>query len=390
MTRRIRRSFELLLARLTSLALASGATSCGQPEKPAAARPNAADVPVPVHTAAARTDDVPLQVQAIGWIEPYASVTVKPQVEGQITEIHFVDGQDVSAGDVLYTIDSRSFVAALRLAQANLLRNQALAEDAEREAARVADLSSRRMAADRERDQTRAAADAARAQVQADQAAVENAKLRVEYCTIHSPMPGRVGARLVDTGNIVKANETALVTINQLSPIYVTFSVAERHLSAIRKWTASTALAVEARYENEDVGPTVGRLTFIDNRADSTTGMVRLKATFDNTDHQLWPGRFVNVTVTVSVQRGAVVVPTEAVQTGQNGSFLYVVSADQRAELRRVECKGAANENTIVLSGVNSGEEVVTDGQLRLKPGQKIEIKRQTDRDSPGRSGENK
>jgi len=336
---------------------------------------SAAPSAVPVSAATAGRDDVPIQVKAIGWVEAYASVTIKPQIEGQITEIHFVDGQEVKRGDLLYTIDPRPFVAALWLSEANLLKDKALAEDAEREANRVADLFTRNMAADRERDQARANADAAGAQVQADQAGVENAKLRLDYCTIRSPIDGRVGARLIDQGNIVKANEAALVTINQLNPIYVTFSVAERHLPSIKEHMQAGALTAEARYA-DDTGPqAAGRLTFVDNQVDSTTGMVRLKATFENADHRLWPGRFVNVALTITTRQDAVTVPSQAVQTSQKGQFVFVVSKDNTVEMRPVTVESVADQRTVIASGVSAGDVVVTDGQLRLTPGAKVEIK---------------
>lgn len=337
------------------------------------------DAAMPVAVATAMREDVPIQVQAIGWAEAYATVTIRPQVEGQLTEIHFTEGQQVKIGDLLFTIDPRPFVAALRLAEANLLKNQALAQDAEREADRLADLFAKHMAADRERDAARANADAVRAQVQADQAAVENAKLYLEYCTIHSPIEGRAGARLVDVGNIVEANKTALVTVNQISPIFVTFAVAERHLSLIKQRMQAASLTVEARFADEPGDPIVGDLTFVDNQVDTLTGMVRLKATFSNKDRQLWPGRFVNVALTISKQQDAVVVPTSAVQTGQHGAFVFVVRADSAVEMRPVTVGANVQERTVLSEGIQAGEVVVTDGQLRLTPGAKVRSKVNTE-----------
>jgi multidrug efflux system membrane fusion protein len=334
-----------------------------------------ADAAMPVAVATAMREDVPIQVQAIGWAEAYATVTIRPQVEGQLTEIHFTEGQQVKIGDLLFTIDPRPFVAALRLAEANLLKNQALAQDAEREANRVTELFTKNMAADRERDQARANSDAVRAQVQADQAAVENAKLRLEYCTIRSPIDGRAGARLVDVGNIVEANKTALVTVNQISPIFVTFSVAERHLSLIKQQMQAAPLTVETRFADEPSDPIIGRLAFVDNQVDTLTGMVRLKATFPNEDHRLWPGRFVNVSLTISKQQDAVVVPTSAVQTGQRGAFVFVVRGDNTVEMRPVTVGANMHERTVLSEGVQAGEVVVTDGQLRLTPGAKVRSK---------------
>lgn len=327
---------------------------------------------MPVTVAAAARRDMPEQVQAIGWVEAFASVTIKPQVEGQLTEVHFTEGQSVRAGDALYTIDPRPFVAELRLAEANLLKDQALARDAEREAQRVTDLFAQNVAADRERDQAQAAADAIRAQVQADQAAVENARLRLEYCNIRSPLEGRAGARLVDRGNIVKANETELVTINQISPVFAAFSVAERHLPTIQEYSRAGPLVAAVRFPGESEAGSVGWLTFVDNRVDSSTGMVRLKATFANEDHRLWPGQFVNVTLVLTTQRDAVVVPTSALQTSQAGTFLFVVGGDGAAEMRSVSLGATTGDSTVIASGLEAGEVVVTDGQLRVTPGAKV------------------
>jgi len=355
--------------------LLASSLSTGCDAKGVSGASTGADAAMPVTIATATRDDVPVQVQAIGWAEAYATVTIRPQVEGQLTEIHFTEGQQVKIGDLLFTIDPRPFVAALRLSEANLLKNQALAQDAEREANRVTDLFTKNMAADRERDQARANSDAVRAQVQADQAAVENATLHLEYCTIRSPIDGRAGARLVDVGNIVEANKTALVTVNQISPIFATFSVAERHLSLIKQQMQAAPLTVEARFADEPSDPIIGRLAFVDNQVDTLTGMVRLKATFPNEDHRLWPGRFVNVALTISKQQDAVVVPTSAVQTGQRGTFVFVVRGDSTVDMRPVSVGANVHERTVLSEGVQAGEVVVTDGQLRLTPGVKVRSK---------------
>ena len=355
--------------------LSTGALLTGCDAKGVSGPSAGADAAMPVVVATASREDVPIQVQAIGWAEAYATVTIRPQVEGQLTEIHFTEGQQVKIGDLLFTIDPRPFVAALRLSEANLLKDQALAQDAEREANRVTDLFTKNMAADRERDQARANSDAVQAQVQADQAAVENAKLRLEYCTIRSPIGGRAGARLVDVGNIVEANKTALVTVNQISPIFVTFSVAERHLSLLKQQMQAAPLTVETRFADEPSDPIIGRLAFVDNQVDMLTGMVRLKAVFPNEDHRLWPGRFVNVALTISKKQDAVVVPTSAVQTGQRGTFVFVVRGDSTVEMRPVSVGANVHERTVLSEGVQAGEVVVTDGQLRLTPGAKVRSK---------------
>ncbi len=331
-----------------------------------------AEFAVPVTLATASAEDVPIQVSAIGWAEALASVTIRPQIEGQLTEIHFHEGQQVKAGDLLFSIDSRPLVAALRLTEATLLKDQALAADLERESNRIMELFDQNMAADRERDQTKASADAARAQVEADMAAVENARLRLEYCEIRTPIAGRAGARLVDQGNIIKANDTALVTINQISPIYVTFAVAERHLPKIKEQMSLSPLVVDAEFTGEDRPVSRGKLTFIDNQVDTLSGMVRMKATFENNDLALWPGRFVNVTLAIATLHAAVVVPTPAIQVGQKGTFVYVVTMDSTAEMRPVTIGPILAGKTVISTGVSVGEIVVTDGHLRVVPGSKV------------------
>ncbi|MCO6436728.1 MAG: efflux RND transporter periplasmic adaptor subunit [Phycisphaerae bacterium] len=327
---------------------------------------------VPVSLAKAVREDVPIQVKAIGWAESMASVTIRSQVEGQLVGVHFDEGQQVKAGDLLFSIDRRPFAAALRLAEATLLKDQALALNAEQEYARIEGLFERNMAADRERDQAKANADSTRAQVEADRAAVDDARLRLEYCEIRSPIDGCAGNLLVDPGNIVKENETALVTINQLSPIYVNFSVAERHLPAVRKQLASGPLAVEAAFPNDARTRAEGKLTFIDNEVNTDSGMVLMKAVFQNDDLKFWPGRFVNVAVTLSMLRQAVVVPSPAIQTGQKGSFVFVAGKDNTVEMRSVTVGPNVADQTVIEAGVEVGDAVVTDGQLRLLPGSKV------------------
>jgi multidrug efflux system membrane fusion protein len=244
-----------------------------------------------------------------------------------------------------------------------------VARDAEREAQRVAGLFASGSAADRERDQAQADADAKAAQVKADEAAVESAELELGYCTIRSPVDGRVGARLADAGNVLKENETPLVLINQVHPIYVSFSVAERHLATIRQYMAAGPLAVEARVPRSDAPPEQGKLTFVDNEVDRTTGMIRLKGTFANGDNRLWPGQYVDVTLILATRPNAVVVPTQAVQAGPAGQFVFVVDEQKKVEMRPVSVGDALDGWSVVLSGLKAGEEVVTDGQLRLTPG---------------------
>lgn len=338
-----------------------------------AAKPAAAPVPVTVGDAQRR--DFQVAVSAIGWVEPFATVVVKPQVAGQLQKIAFREGDEVKAGAVLMKIDARPFEAALRLAESSLARDQAMATDARREATRMHDLAAKGQASDRERDQTEADAAAKEAQVRARAAEVEQARLNLEYCTIRSPMDARAGAYLVNRGNVVKENETELVVLNQLSPIHVAFSVPERYLAAVRAGQVGSKLAVVARPTDSDEPPLAGELQFIDNQVDRNTGTVKMKATFANLDKRLWPGRFVKVELSLTTMSDVVVVPSSAVQPGQKGSIIFVVDESGAAQVRSIEPGLSQGGLTVVARGLSGGERVVTDGQLRLTPGAKVSFK---------------
>lgn len=359
----------LLLTVATVSMLSAG---CGSAPSSAAAKPAGPPPPVPVDVAAAQRRDVPVQVRAIGWVGSYVVIGVRPQVDGLLEAVHFKEGQDVHAGDVLFTIDPRPFEAALRLAQAELVRDQATAENARREFQRVADLHARGDASDREFDAAQADADAKTAQAESDAAAVDRAKLNLGYCTIRASIDARAGRYMVDAGNTVKARDTDLVMLNQISPVYITFGVGEQHLPRIQAELARRALRVEASVPGDDGPPVVGELTFIDNTVDRTTGMVQLKATFANGDRRLWPGQFVNVTLDVAVLTDAVVVPAAAVRSGQNEQLVYIVNPDDTVELRTVQTGLSADSYCVVTSGLKGDEIVVTDGQLRLFAGAHI------------------
>lgn len=339
--------------------------------------------PVPVLVATVVQADVPVRVRTIGWVEGYATVTVKARVDGQLTGIHFAKGQDVKVGDLLFTIDPRPFEAAVRLAEANLARDKALAADAEKDARWKEDLYKQGTAAQREADQSRANAESLKATVQADQASLDTAKLNLQYCTIRSPLNGRAGDHLVDVGNMVKANETSLVVIDQIEPIYVAFSVPEMHLAAIKTHMAREQLRVEAVIPGDEERVERGVLTFLDNKVDVATGTIRLKATFENTNHRLWPGQYVNVTLVLVMERNVLVVPTEAVQIGQKGQFVFVLKPDQTVEYRDVTVGRTVDNRTVIPQGLKAGETVVTDGQLRLVPGAKAVPKERLAAGSP-------
>jgi multidrug efflux system membrane fusion protein len=331
-----------------------------------------ASVPVTVSTAVQR--DVPVSIVAIGNVESITSVQVKSMINGEITSVHFKEGQDVHKGDVLFTIDPRPFEADLRRAEATLARDIATAENARAEAKRYQELWKQGVAASQQAEQMQTAADAGDALVRADRAAVENAHVQLQYTKIYSPINGRTGTVTIQLGNVIKANDLPLVSINQITPIYVTFTIPEQNLGEVKRYMAQHRLGVAAMLPN-DPHPAVGTLTFVDNAVDRQTGTIKLKGTFENTDRRLWPGQFVNVLLTLTTQPKAVLVPSQAVQNGQRGQFVFVVNKEMKAESRDVTISRTIGDQAVVASGVQAGEVVVTDGQLRLTPGAKVELK---------------
>ena len=365
------RSHRKPLFSLTAALVASVLALTGCSKQPAAAPPPA----VPVVIAQAMQKNVPLQVRAIGNVEPYSTVQIKSQVNGQLKEVHFVEGQEVEKGQLLFEIDRRPFQAALDQAKSNLARDVAAANNAKIQAVRYTKLEQEGVAAKEQGDSIRADADSKAAAVQADEAAVENAKVDLSYCSIYSPITGRTGNLAVKPGNLVKANDVpVLVTINQVSPIYVTFAVPEINLADIKKYMAQGKLKVEAEIPN-DPKPAEGVLSFVDNSVDQATGTIKLKGTFTNADRRLWPGQFVNVVLTLATEPNRIVVPSQALQTGQQGQFVFVVKPDQTAEARQVAVERTVGGEAVITNGVQPGERVVTDGQMRLAPGTKVEPK---------------
>jgi membrane fusion protein, multidrug efflux system len=347
-------------------------TSCSK-DKPQQSLKNMA-VPVTVGTVIKKS--IPVQISAIGNVEAYSTVGIKSQVGGTLMRVHFKEGQDVSKGDILFTIDPRPYEAALKQAEANLAKDNAQLENARLQVSRYDDLVKKGYVAQEQYDQIRTNSAALEATVSADKAAVENAQLQLKYCYIYSPLTGRTGSLISYEGNLIKANaDTSMVVINQIQPIYVTFSVPEQNLQEIKKYMATGNLKVEAFISNEEQNPEEGRLTFIDNTVDAATGTIKLKATFSNNDKKLWPGQFVNVTMTLSTQSDAIVVPSQAVQTGQQGQYIFVVKDDLTVEQRPVEVDKTINDEAVIATGLKGDEKVVTDGQLRLVPGAKVEIK---------------
>jgi multidrug efflux system membrane fusion protein len=345
-------------------------SACGGKEQPPK-RP-----PVPVTSAAVIQKTVPVQLNAIGNVEAYSTVSVKSQIGGILNHVHFKEGQDVRKGDILFTIDPRPYEAALKQAEANLAKDNAQLENAREEVRRYAELVKKGYVAQQQYDQIRTNAATFEATVNADMAVVENARLQLKYCYIYSPITGRTGNLIADEGNLIKANaDTAMVVINQVQPIYVTFSVPEQNLPEIKRYMAEGKLRVEAFLSKEDVNPEQGVLTFIDNAVDLATGTIELKGTFANKGKRLWPGQFVSAVLTLTSQPDAIIVPSQSIQTGQKGQYVFVIKNDLTVEDRPVIVGRTLNSETVIDKGLQSGERVVTDGQLRLVPGAKVEVK---------------
>ncbi|SRR5579875_1318300 len=329
----------------------------------------------PVTVATVVQKDVPVQLRAIGNVEAYSTVSVKSRVAGQLVEVNFKEGQEVKKGELIFLIDPRSFQAALQQAQANLSKDIAQMKKAEADARRYADLFKRGIVSAQDYDQNRTNFEAMKATVKADEAAVENAKVQLGYCYIYSPIDGRIGKLMVNQGNMVKDNDTVLVVINQTKPIYVDFSVPQQELPEIKKYMAVEKLKVEAIIPSDRDHKAIGELTFVNNQVDTNTGTILLKGLFPNQDEALWPGQFVNVVLTLTTQPKAVVVPSAAVQTGQQGKYVFVVKPDLTVESRPVTLGNDLGREVVIAEGLKPGEMVVTEGQLRLAPGVKVEIK---------------
>ena len=331
--------------------------------------------PAPVVTAATAPRAVPITLEMIGNVQAYSTVSIKSRVDGQLLSAAFQEGQLVKKGDLLFTIDPRTFEAQVAQTEAQLARDQASLEGARADLARYARLSKSGYSSEQQYEQQRAATKALEATIRADQATLEMAKLQLEYTKIYSPIDGRTGNILIKPGNLVKANDTnPIVVINQTEPVYVSFSVPEQNLNEIKRRMAEGKLKVAARVPGGDE-PELGQVTFINNAVDSTTGTIQIKATFPNDDERLTPGQFVEVTVQLSVLEDALVVPSEAIQTGQNGTYVFVVKPDRTAEARPVVVGPSAGGFTVVSKGLKAGEQVVTEGQLRVVPGAKVDPK---------------
>ena len=330
---------------------------------------------VPVNVARVVLKTVPVRLRAIGNVEPFTTVAVKARIDGQIVAVHFKEGDEVRKGDTLFEIDRRPLQAQLQQAQANLLKDRALLDHANEQDKRYKDLLEKKFVSPDAYAQIRTNSETAAAQVSADQAAIESARLQLDYCTIRSPITGYAGKIQIQEGNLVKANDTfSLVVINQVVPINASFSVPEQSLSAVRKYQADGELQVTAQVPNSGFAPVPGKLSFIDNTTDATTGTIKLKAQFPNTDKALWPGQFVDVVLTLTHQDNAIVVPPTAIQNGPNGQYVFIVKPDGTVDMRDVKVARSEGDFAVVASGVKPGDTVVTVGQLRLAPGTKVAI----------------
>ena len=336
---------------------------------------------IPVIVATVSEQTLPLKIQAIGNVEVQTTVSIKSRLDGQIVKVGFADGQDVAKGQMLFEIDARPLQAQLEQARATLARDKAQLDRARQQEERYKDLLQKGFVSQDAYAQFRTNVDTAAATVNASESAVDNMRVQTEYAVIRSPIQGRAGKILIQKGNLVKANDTpSLVIINQLAPIYVSFAVPEQYLGLIRKYMAGGKLVVEALPPNPGegvAGSTTGArgtLAFVDNTVDTTTGTVRLRAVFDNKDKSLWPGQFVTASVTLNETQSAIVVPSQAVQTGPKGQYVYVVK-DGVALMREITVERADGPHTVVSRGLVGGEQVVASGQSRLVPGMKVNIR---------------
>jgi multidrug efflux system membrane fusion protein len=330
---------------------------------------------VQVSVAAVAQMTVPVRLQAIGNVEAFSTVAIKSRVDGQIVAVNLREGAAVKKGDVLFRIDPRPYEAALRQAEANALRDAAGRDQARSQDRRYQELLEKNFISKEAYAQIRTNAATAEATAKASEAALENARLNLEYCTIRSPLDGYVGKVLLQAGNMVRANDaTPLVVINQVRPIYVNFAIPEQNLPEVRQRMARSPLAAEVLPPDPAHAAPRGQLIFVDNAVDPSTGTIRLRAQFDNADAALWPGQFVTISLRLYEQADALVIPSQAVQTGPEGQYVYVIGADLVAELRKITVQRADGERAIVAQGLVKGERVVTQGQLRLGPKVPVQI----------------
>ena len=339
--------------------------------------------PALVTTVAASQQNIPVLIKAIGTMEASENVVVRTQISGELVKVAFREGQDVQKGALLFQLDPRSYMAAIRKAEATLSRDKVIMDNARKDYERYSQLVKDGIVTQEQAEGYRTKAESAAADMAADSAAVDSAREQLSYCTITSPITGRLGVLAVDRGNVVKANDTVLVTINKIAPIHASFTIPEKQLPDVKRQMAVGRISVEAEVPGTTGTKEKGIVSFFDNTVDPTTGTIRLKAAFDNTGKQLWPGQFVTLSVILGMKNNAVVVPSQAIQTGQSGQFVFVIKSDATAEIRQVVSGPVSQGMTVIEKGLQSGEQVVVDGQMRVIPGGKVEIKQP---DKPGLS----
>ena len=372
----------LLLAALLAILLVGGyyfrsfffeATPQTRVARPPAGQSVIADVVVEM--------DAPIEVTAIGTVQPIAAVMVKSRIDGEITQVHFDEGQEVKEGDLLFSLDNRAARAQLQQSEANLERDRAQLQRFHLEVARQTGLAKSGIASAQKLEDTMTSEAVFEATVRAGEAAVETARVILNYTTIRAPISGRTGSVAFKRGNIVKAVDTAqvvlpLVTITQLRPMYVVFTIPERHLDDLRAAQASGRLPVIVTVPDKPQSPVAGTLTFIDNQVDAATGTISLKATFANDDARLWPGQFVSVTLRLGTQENAVAAPSAGIQIGQNGPYVFLIRDDSTVELRLVRVDRTVANKTVITEGLAAGDRIVVDGQLRLNNGMRVDVQR--------------
>jgi multidrug efflux system membrane fusion protein len=384
-----KRARKLIISLFCFLALAITGCKAKTPEassgKEVKSAAKGAQKPVPVTADTAKLKDIPLEIKTIGNAESFATVSIKARVSGELQKVHFTEGQEVTKGKLLFTIDPRPFQAALDEASARLEKDKALFSKAEDDYRRYENLLQRGSISREQFDQIRANVSALKATIQADEAVVENARVQLGYTSIYSPISGRTGNILIDQGNMIKANDDnkSLVVIEQFQPIHVSFTAPEANLYEIMNRFNSEKLSVTVLSEGSKAVPEKGILSFFDNSVDSKTGTIRLKGTFKNQNKRLWPGQFVNVVLTLGDLKDVVTVPSQAVQNGANGPYVFTITQDNKVEYKTVVAGRTHNGEIIIEKGVSAGEKVVTDGHLRLTPGAPVEI---TDGLKPGKN----
>src|SRR5258707_12282842 len=368
------------MTRVAPAALAFLGVLAGCAKQQAAPQPRA---PIPVVVGSVKIKSMPVEVIAVGHVEPVSTVSIEAQVPGQLLDVHFKEGDFVRKGQLLLTLDPRPYEAALPQDKAALARDKGTAANNRLQAQRYSKLLAEGIVPPSQVESFTSAADASDAVVNADEAAIKTAELNLEYCTIYSPLDGRTGALMLKPGNLVKVADVPIIVINQVNPIYVNFGIPQQFWPELKKYMAQGTLRVKATVPKDSGAAEEGSVAFVDNAIDPSTGNIHLRAAFTNSQNRLWPGLYVNIVLTLSEQAGAIVVPAQAILQGNMGSFVYVVRPDKRVEPRTIVPIRTIQGETVIEKGLQSGETIVTDGQARLEPNARVEIKSSTSDAAP-------